>query len=449
MKPSGIGGQAVIEGVMMKNGNNYAVAVRKPNNEIAIEKNTLKERNNKFLSLPIIRGVVAFVDSLSLGMKSLTFSASFYEEEEEESKFEKKLNEMTKGHADGILNGFTMVLAVLLAVGIFVVAPMLLAGFLAAKIENATVLALLEGVFRLLIFILYIVLIAQMKDIKRLFMYHGAEHKSINCIENGLPLTVQNVKKQSREHKRCGTSFLLTVMVISIIFFIFIRVENTLLRFVVRLLLIPVIAGISYEFIRLAGRSNNKVVDILSRPGMWMQALTTREPDESMIEVAMASVEAVFDWQAFIEKDSKKKSKKNAKDNKNTKKQETVKEEKQKEQQVAAVVAAAEETAATKEEPKAEEVKAEPKTEAPAQPLEIDIAQLFDIKLSSATPAPKKGKAPKKDPMPAATKAVAASLSKDDDDDDILKALDMYFEFKGPKSVMEISDEEIEEETEA
>ena len=157
MKPSGIGGQAVIEGVMMKNGNNYAVAVRKPNNEIAVEKNTLKERNNKFLSLPIVRGVVAFVDSLSLGMKSLTFSASFYEEEEEESKFEKKLNEMTKGHADGILNGFTMVLAVLLAVGIFVVAPMLLAGFLAAKIENATVLALLEGVFRLLIFILYIV----------------------------------------------------------------------------------------------------------------------------------------------------------------------------------------------------------------------------------------------------------------------------------------------------
>ena len=445
MKPSGIGGQAVIEGVMMKNGNKYAVAVRKPNNEIVVETNTLKERNNKFLSLPVVRGVVAFVDSLSLGMKSLTYAASFYEEEEEESKFEKKLNEMTKGHADGILNGFTMVLAVILAVGIFVVAPMLLAGFLAAKIENATVLALLEGVFRLLIFVLYIVLIAQMKDIKRLFMYHGAEHKSINCIENGLPLTVQNVKKQSREHKRCGTSFLLTVMVISIIFFIFIRVENTLLRFVVRLLLIPVIAGISYEFIRLAGRSNNKVVDILSRPGMWMQALTTREPDESMIEVAIASVESVFDWQAFIEKDSKKKSKKKSKKNA---KNEPVKEEKPEEKQVAAATAAAEETVATKEEP-TPEVSAEAKSEPAAQPLEIDIAQLFDIKLTSATPAPKKGKAPKKDPMPAATKAVAASLSKDDDDDDILKALDMYFEFKGPKSVMEISDEETDEDTEA
>ncbi|MBO5176415.1 MAG: DUF1385 domain-containing protein [Lachnospiraceae bacterium] len=454
MKPSGIGGQAVIEGVMMKNGNKYAVAVRKPNKEIAIETNTLPERKNKVLSLPIVRGVVAFVDSLSLGMKTLTFSASFYEEEEEESKFEKKLNEMTKGHADGILNGFTMVLAVVLAVGIFVVAPMLLAGFLAAKIDNPTVLAVLEGVFRLLIFVLYIVLIARMKDIKRLFMYHGAEHKSINCIENGLPLTVENVRKQSREHKRCGTSFMLTVMVISIIFFIFIRVENTLLRFVIRLLLIPVIAGVSYEFIRLAGRSNNPIVNILSRPGMWLQALTTREPDDSMIEVAMASVEAVFDWHAFIEKDSKKskKNSKNSKNNKNNKggkKPEPAKEEKKAEEAVAATqeTVAAEELTATKEAagevPKQEEVKAE----APAQPLEIDIAQLFDIKLTSAASAPKKGKAPKKDPMPAATKAVAASLSKDEDDDDILKALDMYFEFKGPKSVMEISDE-VEEDTE-
>ncbi len=453
MKPSGIGGQAVIEGVMMKNGNKYAVAVRKPNKEIVVETNTLPERKNKVLSLPIIRGVVAFVDSLSLGMKTLTFSASFYEEEEEESKFEKKLNEITKGHADGILNGFTMVLAVLLAVGIFVVAPMLLAGFLAAKIENATVLAVLEGVFRLLIFVLYIVLIARMKDIKRLFMYHGAEHKSINCIENGLPLTVENVRKQNREHKRCGTSFMLTVMVISIIFFIFIRVENTLLRFVVRLLLIPVIAGVSYEFIRLAGRSSNPVVNVLSKPGMWLQALTTREPDDSMIEVAMASVEAVFDWHAFIEKDSKK-SKKNSKNNKNNKnnkgnkKPEPVKEEKKAEEAVAAAqeTMASDELTATKE-PAVEAPKEEVKAEASAQPLEIDIAQLFDIKLTSATPAPKKGKAPKKDPMPAATKAVAASLSKDEDDDDILKALDMYFEFKGPKSVMEISDE-VEEDTE-
>ena len=427
MKPSGIGGQAVIEGVMMKNGSKCAVAVRKPNNEIVVEKNTIHERKNKFLNLPVIRGVVAFVDSLSLGMKSLTFSASFYEEEGQESKFEKKLNEITKGHADGILNGVTMMLSVLLAIGIFVVAPMFLAGFLAAKIENTTLLAVLEGVFRLLIFVLYIVLISQLKDIKRLFMYHGAEHKSINCIENGLPLTVQNVKKQSREHKRCGTSFLLTVMLISIIFFIFIRVENTLLRLVVRLLLIPVIAGISYEFIRLAGRSNNKLIDVLSKPGMWLQALTTREPDDSMIEVAMASVEAVFDWQAFIGKDDKK-SKKAAKidkndkhkNDKNAKKADSASKEKS--------VAAA--TAATKEEI--------------TKPLEVDIAQLFDVKLTNAPASSKKGKKPKKDPMPGATKAVAASLAKDEDDD-VLKALDMYLDFNGAKSVMEISDEEDEE----
>lgn len=455
MKPSGIGGQAVIEGVMMKNGNKYAVAVRKPNKEIVVETNTLSTKKSPVLNLPIIRGVVAFIDSLSLGMKTLTFSSSFYEEEEEESNFEKKLNEVTKGHADGILNAFTMVLAVLLAVGIFVVVPMLLAGFLAAKIESQTVLALLEGVFRLLIFILYIVLISRIQDIKRLFMYHGAEHKSINCIENGLPLTVENVRKQSREHKRCGTSFMLTVMLISIIFFIFIRVENTLLRFVVRLLLIPVIAGVSYEFIRLAGRTDNVIINILSRPGMWLQALTTKEPDDSMIEVAMASVEAVFDWQKFIEKDSRKKGKKSGK----KQAEEAVQEEKlaaEEESVATAEFAAASEPVGAKQD-KAEAAKAEttsvkaesPKAETPAQekPVEVDIAQLFDIKLTGEPKEIKHGRAPKKDPMPTATKAVAASVSKDEEDDDILKALDMYFEFKGTKSVMEISDEEVEEGT--
>ena len=359
-------------------------------------------------------------------MKTLSFSASFFEEEEKESKFEKKLNEITKGHADGLLNACTMGLAVLLALGIFVVAPMFIAGFLATVIENQAVLALLEGVFRLLIFIAYIGLISQMKDIKRLFMYHGAEHKSINCIENGLPLTLENVKKQSREHKRCGTSFMLTVMIISIIFFIFIRVENTWLRLVVRLLLIPVIAGISYEFIRLAGRSENKVVNVLSRPGIWLQSLTTREPDDSMIEVAMASVEAVFDWQSFIEKDARKKQRKN--DKKQGKAGKVEKAEKN----------AMAEVSATKE----------TKAEAAIQekPAEVDIAQLFDIKLAAVPKEVRHGREPKKDPMPSATKAVAKA-SKEEEDDDILKALDMYFEYKGKKSVMEISDEKTEEDT--
>ena len=430
MKPSGIGGQAVIEGVMMKNGNKYAVAVRKPNKEIVVETKTLSTKKNPLANLPIIRGVVAFVESLSLGMKTLSFSASFYEEEEEESNFEKKLNKITKGHADGILNALTMMLAVILALGIFVVAPMLLAGFLATVIESQTVLALLEGVFRLLIFIIYIGLISRIKDIKRLFMYHGAEHKSINCIENGQPLTIENVRKQSREHKRCGTSFMLTVMVVSIIFFIFIRVENTLIRFVVRLLLIPVIAGVSYEFIRLAGRTDNAFVNFLSRPGMWLQALTTKEPDDSMIEVAMASVEAVFDWQKFLEKENRKKNRK-----KDKKQEKAVKEDKV---AAAEAVATSEFAAAkVKEQPKAESVK--------EKPLEVDISQMFDIKLSGEPKEIRHGRAPKKDPMPSATKAVA--VSKDDEDDDILNALDMYFEYKGTKSVMEISDEEVTEDT--
>lgn len=464
MKPSGIGGQAVIEGIMMKNGDKYAVAVRKPNQEICVEVKEVKSISEKYpvFKLPILRGMAAFVESLSLGMSCLTFSSSFYEEEEEESKFEKKLNEVTKGKADSILNAVTMVCSVLLALGIFVALPMLLANLLGRLIESKFLLAVFEGVFRVLIFVLYIVLISKIKDIERLFMYHGAEHKAINCIENGLALTVNNVKKQSREHKRCGTSFMLTVMIISVIFFMFVRVDNALLRLVIRLLLIPVIAGVSYEFIRYAGKHDNAVINALSRPGMWLQGLTTREPDRDMIEVAIRSVEAVFDWKAFVEEERKAKRAMRAKKVKEKKAEalaaEVAAEEIPTNPEVAAeeiptnpVVVAEEipvDTAAAAEEIAA--TAAEEKQEEPVQPVEIDIAQLFDIKLDTAncnkTKSKSKAKskstpktAPKKDPIPAATKAVSAM--KDEDDDDILKALDMYFEFSGPKSVMEISDE--------
>ena len=411
MKSSGIGGQAVIEGVMMKNGNNYAIAVRKPNKEIIVEKKQLsKKKSNPILKLPIIRGVMAFVESLSLGMQSLTFSSSFYEEEEEESKLEKKLNEITKGKGERVINTAIVCCSSLIAIGIFVVLPMLLANFLSSKIENSVVLALLEGVFRLLIFLVYIGLISQMEDIKRLFMYHGAEHKSINCIEQGFPLTVENVKNQSKEHKRCGTSFMLTVMFISIIFFMFIRVEHTMLRFVLRLLLIPVIAGISYEFIRFAGRTDAKIMDILSRPGMWLQALTTKEPDDAMIEVAIASVEAIFDWKSFQEREKQRETKRNQK----------------------------EESKGKGNEPQLEYAAAsEEKKE------EIDLALLYDMKLTSEPKEIKRGRTPKKDPLASATKVV--SETKKNQKDDILNSLDMYFKFNGKKSVMEISDEEIEE----
>lgn len=300
---SGIGGQAVLEGVMMKNRDKYAVAVRKPNGEIDVEVEEYKGvcGDKKFAKLPFIRGVFAFIDSLILGMKVTTYSASFYEEEDEKpSKTEGKLEKLLGNKADDIMMTFTVILSVIIAVALFMLLPLFLSDLLGKYIRNASVIAIIEGLIRILIFIAYIAGISLMKDIKRLYMYHGAEHKCINCIEKGRPLTVKDVKRSSRQHKRCGTSFLLFVVLVSVIVFFFIRVDNMALKLVLRIALVPVIAGISYEIIRLAGRSDNIVVRIISAPGMWMQKLTTKEPDEDMIEVAIASVEAVFDWKTYL-----------------------------------------------------------------------------------------------------------------------------------------------------
>lgn len=310
MKSSGIGGQAVIEGVMMKNKDTYAIAVRKPNNEIVVEENTYISVSEKYplFKLPILRGMLALVESMSIGMKTITYSASFYEEEEDikPGKVESVLTKIFKEKTESILMGFTVFLAIIMAVGIFMLLPYFISFFFEKYLESDALLALLEGIIRITIFISYVLIISKMNDIKRVFMYHGAEHKTINCIENGFDLTVDNVKWQSKHHKRCGTSFMLIVMFVSIIFFIFIRVETVWLRILVRLLLIPVIAGVSYEFIKLAGRSNSKIINILSKPGMWLQALTTKEPDESMIEVAIMSVESVFDWRKYLEENRDK-----------------------------------------------------------------------------------------------------------------------------------------------
>ena len=299
----GIGGQAVLEGVMMKNRDKYAVAVRKPNGEIDVEVEEYKGvcGDKKFAKLPFIRGVFAFIDSLILGMKVTTYSASFYEEEDEKpSKTEGKLEKLLGNKADDIMMTFTVILSVIIAVALFMLLPLFLSDLLGKYIRNASVIAIIEGLIRILIFIAYIAGISLMKDIKRLYMYHGAEHKCINCIEKGRPLTIKDVKRSSRQHKRCGTSFLLFVVLVSVIVFFFIRVDNMALKLVLRIALVPVIAGISYEIIRLAGRSDNIVVRIISAPGLWMQKLTTKEPDEDMIEVAIASVEAVFDWKAYL-----------------------------------------------------------------------------------------------------------------------------------------------------
>ncbi len=317
MRYSGIGGQAVMEGVMMKNQEKYAVAVRKPDQEIVVETSTYEGliKNKKIRNMPILRGVFSFIESLVLGMKTLTFSASFFEEEEDEKSGSRKAEKRAgakkpapteeeqkkkEKRQENVLMGGTVAISIVLAVAIFMVLPYYISVFFQRFITSQTLLALLEGVIRLTIFIGYVAAISLMPDIKRVYMYHGAEHKCINCIEQGMDLTVENVRKSSRLHKRCGTSFLLIVMLISIVFFLFIRVDNRILQLLLRLVLIPVIAGVSYEFIRLAGRSDHMLVNLFSKPGLLLQRITTREPDDSMIEVGIASVEAVSDWKAYV-----------------------------------------------------------------------------------------------------------------------------------------------------
>ncbi len=299
---SGIGGQAVLEGIMMKNGDKYSVAVRKPNGEIEVELDTYHEilEGSKIKKIPFIRGVFNFLDSLILGTRSLNFSATFYEDEDEQKNVK---DPAKKARQDKALTTLTTVLAVVLALTLFMALPYYTSVLLGRYVRNASLMAIIEGVIRIVIFVLYVAAISLMPDIKRVYQYHGAEHKCINCIEHGHTLTVENVMKSSKQHKRCGTSFLLFVMLVSVILFFFIRVESPVWRLLLRLLLIPVIAGISYELIRLAGRSNNILVKIISAPGLWLQRLTTKEPDEQMVEVAIKAVEAVFDWKQFLRED--------------------------------------------------------------------------------------------------------------------------------------------------
>lgn len=303
MKYSGIGGQAVIEGIMMKNKDDYATAVRKPNGEIEIQKDSYVSMTErvKLFAFPFVRGVFSFADSMILGMRTLAFSASFFEDDEESEpgKFELFLDRVFGEKLEKVLMAVVMVFSVIIAMGIFMVLPLLVTNVFKAFIDSDMVMALIEGMIRIAIFVLYIKLISRMDDIKRTFMYHGAEHKCINCIEHGLDLNLDNVRRSSKQHKRCGTSFLIIVMVISILFFMVIRVDNIWLKILSRIVLIPVIAGASYEFLRLAGRSDSWIVNMLSKPGMWMQNLTTKEPDDSMIEVAIEAVNAVFDWKAY------------------------------------------------------------------------------------------------------------------------------------------------------
>lgn len=498
MKSSGIGGQAVLEGVMMKNKSKYAVAVRKPDGEIAVEQGVHKSIMEKcrFFKLPLIRGVVSFVESMVLGVKMLTSSAAYFDEEEAKpGKFEQWLQKKFGEKADKFIMGFTVFVSIMMAVAIFMLLPLVIVSFIDEKIVPYEWKALIEGVLRVIIFLSYVVLISRMKDIRRVYMYHGAEHKTINCIEKGMAPTVENVRKCSKLHKRCGTSFLLFVMLISVIFFLVVRVDTLWLRFAVRILFVPVIAGISYEFIRLAGSSESKIIGVLSKPGLWLQGLTTKEPDDDMILVAVASVEAVFDWQAYLDENfggkSQKKQGKKSKQKKGKKQAAPVavpeiaaaEESKVAEGPVAVApvveevaqaetAPAAEEVAQAEMVPTAEEVPVAPAAEETpmteeipaAAPMEekseeVDLASKFDF---SFVPA-KKAEEPDEETAKASRKRLAAKVAAADkaeeagkvasrvatpitrynedeeEEDEILRALDKFFVFEGEGTVMERS----------
>lgn len=301
-----IGGQAVMEGVMMRGPYKTAVAVRKPDGEIEtkIEENGTKTRS-KFFKLPIIRGCVNFIDSLVIGMKALMYSAEFVDiegdEEDKESKFDKWLDEKFGDKIKDIVIYVSIAISLVFSIVLFMILPTFVTrGFemlgnilpsIKAVVDSQLFTSLFEGIVRMAIFIGYLALVSNMKDIKRVYEYHGAEHKTIACYEAGEELTVENIRKHKRFHPRCGTSFLLFVMIVSILLFALLpRVDMVILRVIMRLALLPVVAGISYELIKIAGRSKSKCVTWMSKPGMWLQKLTTREPDDSQIEVAIASM---------------------------------------------------------------------------------------------------------------------------------------------------------------
>ena len=321
-KMTSIGGQAIIEGVMMRGPKKIAMAVRKPDGNIEIEE---KDTNSigKWAKIPIVRGVVSFISSMVIGVQAIMFSAKFYDVEDDEPKKEKKDKKADKvskkdkninkaetkkkkeknkdnkkqedgnGLSDGAMY-FSVFVSLVISIGLFMLLPNFVAGLVVPE-GMTTAYNVVEHVIKITLFLLYLILVSRMKDIQRLFQYHGAEHKTIFCYENGEELIPENVKKYSRFHPRCGTSFLLFVIIISIIFFSFLpRFSNVFANMAIRLLLLPVVAGVSYEIIKFAGRSKNKCVMLLNKPGMWLQRLTTNEPDESQIEVAIASLKAVI-----------------------------------------------------------------------------------------------------------------------------------------------------------
>ena len=293
---------------MMRNKDKYAIAVRKSDGSIVLKKDTYKGilAGSVLKKIPFIRGIFVFIDSMILGLGCTNYSAEIYAEDDPDAhpaNAEKNGENPKESFGEQALTAVVMVLSFVLAIGLFMVLPYFLASHVVKLTGSTALLSLFEGIIRIAIFVCYILVISQMKDIRRLFQYHGAEHKCINCLEGGNELTVENAKKATRLHKRCGSSFILFVMMVSIVLFFFIRVRNPIARVGLRILLLPVISGISYELIRFAGSSDNPVIALLSKPGLMLQGLTTKEPDDRMLEVAIASVEAVFDWRDYLERE--------------------------------------------------------------------------------------------------------------------------------------------------
>jgi len=295
-KKTTVGGQAVIEGVMMRGSKGLATAVRLPDGSIEVKKETSESltKKNKFLGFPIIRGFVSLIESLVIGIKSLEYSASFFEdEEEEESKFDKWFDKIFKDKGNSVLMGISLVLSLGFSILLFFILPTALTSLVKKTItSNVLVLNIIEGIIRVIIFISYIFIVGKLEDIKRVYQYHGAEHKTIFCYESGIELTTENAKKFERLHPRCGTNFLFLVMVISIIIFSFTGWESIGQRVVSRVLLLPIVSGVTYEVIKWLGKSDSKISKIIAWPGLLLQKITTQEPDESMLEVAITSLKA-------------------------------------------------------------------------------------------------------------------------------------------------------------
>lgn len=297
MKKQAVGGQAVIEGVMMQSKDKRSIAVRKNDGEIVVKKNKIQSwiSDKKIDKIPFIRGAFILIETMIEGIKSMNFSSEFFlEDDEDETSFDRFINKIFKDKASDAIIIISLVIGLALATLLFVVTPTLLGGLFSKVVDNKIVLNLIEGITRIGILFIYIIVISRNSDIKRVFEYHGAEHKSIYCYENDLELTVENAKKFTTLHPRCGTNFLFIVMITSIILFSFFGWPNPLIRIVMRILCVPIVAGISYEIIKLLGKYDNKLTRFVAYPGMMLQKFTTREPDDKQLEVALEALKAVL-----------------------------------------------------------------------------------------------------------------------------------------------------------